>query len=598
MENIFGRLKQERFSKSIVFVNPNTRFRQFVQNNSIPLGLMCLMGVCRELSIPYGFIETDAYNMNDTDVISAIRHGKYHYVGIPLISASVSRFFPFLTRIKQETGAQLIVVGPALTADHQWLMESCPAIDYAVVGEGEAVLPQLLLALEKGSPIDTIPGLAYWEDRSVKYTPRSTCLLPAHLLPSPDFSTIDYRQYYLTFNIFTAWPGAMVFASRGCPCQCTFCSSPMKGFKTSLTPVSRVIDWLTILAKQQVKQVSFNDDTLNVNAEWFEELCLSITRQGLNEQMSFRGGFRADLMTRRQVDLARKAGFWQIFFGAESGCQQVLDYYRKGERVEHIANANDMVRAAGLSSYLSFIVGAPIDTVETLLQTANFIRHIEPSYVSFHTLHPFMGTRIARDFIAEKLLSVEQIREFDNANPTTRTLTLSTEELNEMYAFLVNDFISYRNSPVRRIRRQQELRLKGLDDTQISNYLEFDRQETEAMGGNGLPASPVFDENVTDMTWMPDEISLPAPDLRLKPAEWHESEQTLRWSRPAFHLPFFLHTEKNALEVHWASMRPQASVRIALSTSAENISISHNIIKPDWHTETIRLQKAVWGLCG
>jgi len=66
-------------------------------------------------------------------------------------------------------------------------------------------------------------------------------------------------------------------------------------------------------------------------------------------------------------------------FGVESGSPEVLKYYKKGESIDDIAQAIDFCNSAGIKSLASFIAGAPIDTVDTLLETANFIRQVNPS---------------------------------------------------------------------------------------------------------------------------------------------------------------------------------------------------------------------------
>ena len=148
MLNVLERFAKESFSGKIAFLNPNSRSRSLVISGP-QFGLMLLMGVCRELSIPYGFIEADAFNLTDKEVISEINSGGYRYVGVSLVSLRASRIFPLLERIKKETQTILVVGGPLPSSDPSWLMEKCTSIDYAVLGEGEETLPQLLFSIEK-----------------------------------------------------------------------------------------------------------------------------------------------------------------------------------------------------------------------------------------------------------------------------------------------------------------------------------------------------------------------------------------------------------------------------------------------------------------
>jgi len=594
MENIFDQLCYESFSGKIAFIHLNSR-------NSVPIlsgppfGLMCLMGGGRDLSIPYGFIEADAYNMSDSEVVAAINQGKYNYVGISLPSLRALKIFPLLEKIKRETSTQIIVGGPLPTVDTQWLMETCRVIDYAVLGEGESILPQLLLAIEKKKPLDSIPGLAYREGDTLIVTYREKSPLPCNILPMPDFEAPNYRYYQGNFSIKT-WPSANIYVSRGCPFRCTFCSNPIWSHKPDNLPVSIVMQWLELLARKNIQAICFSDDTLNLDCYWFEELCLNIIRSRLNRKMAFYGCFRADLTQRAQLELARRANFWKIFYGAESGDQHVLDYYKKGERIEDIANAIEMTRAAGLKSLASFIVGAPIDTATTLLETANFIRQIDPTYAAFQLLIPFMGTEISKEVVKEGILTAQEIREYDHTNPTIRTLTLSTQDLLEFVDFMREDFLEFKQSALRRLKRKQELQSHNIKERQIIAQLEHESKEAQSLIKEiGQPENQFFDKNTIDMTWFSDEIQLFTEDLRLRGNGWHISERTHRWSSPVFELPFFLKKEKNYIEIHWASMRPKAKIKISFSTSHGDFTLSLIITNPDWHKKMVELPRVING---
>jgi hypothetical protein len=387
-----------------------------------------------------------------------------------------------------------------------------------------------------------------------------------------------------------------MYAIRGCPYQCTFCANPVWCHKSNPLPVQEVIKYLELLSKKGIKNVFFFDDTLNLNGNWFSELCTGIIKAGLNNRMIFQGGFRGDLTTRNHLELARKAGFWIIFFGAESGSQKILDYYRKGETTEDIANAIEMTHSAGLRSIASFIVGSPIDTWETILETANFIRGVSPTYIYILLLMPIMGTKVAEDVIAKGLLSSEEVRNY-NLCPTIRTETLSTEELIESRKFIWEDFLRYKKSDVHHIRRQREFLSEKINDSlPLDKFIRHEIQAAETLSVSDIPDNLVYyDHSSSDLEWMTDEITLFTRDIRLRHGEWHLSERNLRWSYPVFELPFFLEKPKDCLEIHWASMRPDTKIRLSFVNSDKTFSLSVSITNCDWHINTIRLGRAIQG---
>lgn len=592
VENIFEELQGEKFKGKIGFLNPDSRGRGLVKTGP-PVGLMLLMGVCRDLSIPYGYIDADVYMLSDDEVIAEIKKEKYDYLGLPLVSLRVHRIFPFLERIKKETGTTLIVGGPLPSNDCEWMMRSCKAIDYAVTGEGEGVLPLLLLAIEQNKSIEDIGGVAYWEGEEFKNIPKTKEYIHGSIVPMPDFEQFDFK-YYPGASPVGAWPSVNLYANRGCPYNCTFCGNSIWLHKPNAVPVPRVMEWLNIISRKGAKEAYFVDDFLNVNHDWFEELCHAIIKNKFNEKLIFRCLFRADYTDLEQLKLAQKAGFWLMTFGVESGSPKVLKYYKKGETIEHIAQGIEWSRQAGVKSLASFIAGAPIDSVETLLETANFIREINPTYAPINILHPFFGAPITNDVIAKGLLTPEEIRGYDHKDHIIRTETLSTKELVELVNFIKKDFLEFKKSSFYRVKRKQELKSQGLDDKKIKSELDYEINDAQFQDRHVIPKAIMLDKrmDISKIT-VPDAIFMDTPDIRLSDEGWHEMEKGLRWSRPIFEVPFYLTKEKNILQVSWASMKDGVKIKIIFN---DDQSIEYQLKSSGWRTDFIYLPKGLNGM--
>ena len=597
LDDPFYRFKKESFTKPIAFLNLNSRIQGLVHSGP-PLGLMALMGLCRHLNIPFGFIEADALNMSVEEVSKAITKGGFAYVGLTLVSLNAVTIFPILQRIKELTGSTIIVGGPLPTIDTEWLMESCPAVDYAVIGEGETVLPSLLLTFQGKGPLDDITGLAYRVNGEIVIQPRAEEFPAYNLMPRPAFESVDFFLYPGALPV-GAWPCAHIMAIRGCPYNCTFCCNMWRR-KPEALAVTVLLDWLHYLVSRGVKEVFFIDDTLNINADWFEQLCQGITRQGLNKDLRFKGLFRADLTTKKQLSMARQAGFWIIFIGAEAGTDEMLKYYRKSETLEDISAAIEAMRSVpGLKSFAGFIAGAPIDTRETLTSIANFIKETDPTYGLIQVLHPFIGATIAEDIISRGILTRKEIREYDHHRHTIHTETLSTQDLLQLVDFIRNDIFEYKISSERRKRRQRELLpLLQENNTDIDLLIACEESEAKEVLAYGVPQSQLFDKNCADLSSLNDTFCLALPDNRISNKYWHESEKTFRWSKATFKVPFFLHHERRILKVEWASMRHRVEVVIVIDDTRRVLTYSVDINDLDWHIDSINLLKplkdAVW----
>jgi anaerobic magnesium-protoporphyrin IX monomethyl ester cyclase len=585
----FDQLRERDWKKSIVFVNPDARCRGLIPYGQ-PLSLQSLMGVCRDLGIPYGFIDGNGWDWTAEQVIAEINNKGYDYIGVTMVSMKAPAIFPFLERLKRETGATLIAGGVLPTMDTKWFMESCPSVDYSVLGEGEIALPRLLHAIEEKRSMVGLPGVAFRQNGELIVNPTTKQYLKGAEIPMPDFTGVDYSFYPGTHPV-GAWPSVNIFTNRGCPFKCGFCNNLWLR-PISLVPVPRVIEWLEVLAGMGVREVYFVDDTLNVNRKWLAELCHALIAADFPGRMIFKCHMRADLVSLEQLLMARKAGFWIINYGAESGDAAVMDYYTKGETIDEIAQAIEVTRQAGLSSLASFIVGAPMDTHETMRKTCEFIKQTDPTYSPVNIYHPFIGNPVTDDIIRLGILTEDQVRNYDGANHTIRTLHLSTQDLLDGVKMIRREVLAYKKSPERSRRRRLELGRAGLAHDRIEKIINYEMREAEYVKHSTIPRTRLFTGDDRDMEWMSSEINLASADIRLRDGEWHESEKTLRWSQPEFELPFFLKEKSQEIEISWAAMRKGVEVELTVNGIKP---VSLKVTDPGWRSDRVTLPDPIEG---
>lgn len=581
----------------IAFLNPNVRERHLLRHSQPPLGLMSLMSACRLLEIPYGFIDADGYDSDEDQIISKLQSGGYKYLGVTLVSLLANKTLAFLVRIKEALDIKVVVGGPLPTVDTQWLMETYPHIDVAVLGEGEKVLPQVLLALEGKKELDGIAGVAYWRSDQLAINLPDKSWLSGDQVPMPDFNVINFKNYFGVHPV-AAWPSAHLLVTRGCPFRCTFCSNPIWNHRANPIPVDTAVSWLLHLKQLGIRDVFFVDDTLNINREWFQQLCWSIIRAGLPGHMVFKAPFRANLADRDQLKLARKAGFWLIFYGVESGDQAVLDYYQKGEQVEDMAEAIELTRAAGLKSQASMIAGCPIDNAKTLLNTSNFLREADPDYAPIHPLIPYVGTKIADDIVKRGLMTIDEIRSYNHTKPSIKTESLDTAELLEIIDLMRKDFHEFKISRARRRRRLNEL-VKAGRDSDFANYQAgYEAKEALSWSSDGVPDILAYKPNDERLSQLCDELECSTYDMRFTMGEWYgvevDGQNRFRWFGKQIQCPFFLTKKAQAVEFSCATLR-SGLVRVSFFLNDMLIKVIR-IFKPDWHTVQVRLPHVIQGV--
>lgn len=181
--------------------------------------------------------------------------------------------------------------------------------------------------------------------------------------------------------------------------NCTFCNKSIFGNKVRYRSPENVLEELRYFARFGVKEVFIQDDTFNLNRAWYEEILQGIIAEKLNKSMRFRAPFRADekLVDTKILGLAKKAGFWLLFYGVESGNQGMLDRMHKRLSLDEIGRAVRLTKEAGIKVETSFIVGLPGETQQTAKDTADFYRDLSPFWSGCGVAIPFPSTELYQE---------------------------------------------------------------------------------------------------------------------------------------------------------------------------------------------------------
>lgn len=262
---------------------------------------------------------------------------------------------------------------------------------------------------------------------------------PMTELPPIDYGLVDLNDFT---GISPVWatPSACMMASRGCPSRCTFCNTPIFcGTKVRLGKPEYIISELQRLHDNWgVKEMTFQDDTFNASVKWATEILERIIAAGLNDKMIFKLQWRVNekLVTQELLDLAKKAGVRNIFYGVESGSQMMLDRMRKGITVPEIKRAFDVTHKTGITTIASFIVGLPGETWDTIWETQRLISEIKPTYFSWSFFVPFPGTEATKEaFSKGHIKNIDYGRYGSHRLLYARTDEMTLEDLKEFGGF-------------------------------------------------------------------------------------------------------------------------------------------------------------------
>ncbi|MBR3597387.1 MAG: radical SAM protein [Clostridia bacterium] len=96
-----------------------------------------------------------------------------------------------------------------------------------------------------------------------------------------------------------------------------------------------------------------------------------------------------------------EAGCRWIFFGVESGSDEMLKRIHKNIDKEAIKPTIDILRKIGITSICSFIIGFPDETVEQLRETVALINTVNANLTPIYHFTPLPGTELYNNMIEQ-----------------------------------------------------------------------------------------------------------------------------------------------------------------------------------------------------
>ena len=410
-------------------------------NRSPSLGLLHLASVAREHGWEPSILESDAQALDEGEIVRRIAAAAPRVVGITLFTVGVWSAVGIARGIKRALPDVTIVVGgPHVSSMGRETMERFEEFDFAVVGEGEWALVELLDALESGSDLGAIAGLMWRERGELRVNVSQPIRKELDELPMPAWDLLPgFPQAYppAIFD-FPRGPVATIAASRGCPFHCRFCDTSTFGARVRAYSPKAVVGMIEHLhAKWGVRHIMFVDDLFLASRTRVTEFCERLLATGLD--ITWTCTARVDTVKPEVLALMRKAGCWEISFGLETGSNELLVKMDKDARVEESEQAVKWTHAAGIRTKGLFMLGYPGETPETIEKTKDFVRRIPMDIMNLTKFTPYPGSPIYVDLYGTKIRP-DHWQKMNGMNFVWSPEGISIEELDREYQQLLMAF--------------------------------------------------------------------------------------------------------------------------------------------------------------
>ncbi len=287
----------------------------------------------------------------------------------------------------KERGCVVILCGADAT-DHysEYLGKGA---DYVLLGEGEETLGELLDQLSAGQDAKDLIGLA---SRYTLHPSRRPDISKLDSLPFPAWDLIDVEKYKKLWMERHGYYSMNMVTTRGCPYHCNWCAKPIWGQRyNSRTPENVAAEMKWLKETYTPDHIWFADDIFGLKPKWVEKFAELL--QEHNAVIPFKCLKRADLITENTAHALAAAGCKTVWLGAESGSQKILNAMDKGDKIEDIHRAAELLHQNKIEVGFFLQFGYPGETWSDVQMTLKMVRECAPDDVGISVSYPLPGTK-------------------------------------------------------------------------------------------------------------------------------------------------------------------------------------------------------------
>ncbi len=392
----------------ILLVVPYQKTEPYVLPN---LGLGYLASALRNRGHEVSYLDCIKKRLDFQSWGKLLKENSYDIIGIQMYSYTYSSVKHLFRTAKDILPKVINVVGgPHANAIPEQTLYNSPEIDYLIHGEGERSLPDLIDILENGffEKKSSISNLT-WRDNGYIRVNEKSFIDDLDNLALPAWDLMDPRTYPILSHglLNRANPIAPIFATRGCPYSCSFCSASINmGSKIRKRTPSKIVDEIEMLVKEYgVKEIHFEDDNFTFYKDFASEVCQLIMDRGIKIFWACPNGVRLDSLDSNLLKLMERSGCYSFALGIESGSDKVLKLMNKGtlsqemrKKIRLIAETTK-IRMTGF-----FIFGFPGENEDDLKQTEELILNEPLHRIAVGPFVPLPGTQIYKTLVEENKL--------------------------------------------------------------------------------------------------------------------------------------------------------------------------------------------------
>lgn len=380
-----------------------------------------------------------------------------------------------------------IILGGTLITSEPRLMFNSLKPDFAVIGEGDITIVELLDSIEnKKTDFKNIDGIMYKQEGKVITTKPRAVIDNLDSIPFPKVEELGFLEYLENqsndnyFNLIDYPRPYTILCSRGCPYQCTFCYHSL-GFKYRKRSIENIMKEVRgAVKKYNINLLNILDDLFSIDKERVYRFCDEMKK--LNKEIPGKVEWSSQLsvnnVDKKLLETIKESGCKVISFGFESYSQKVLNSMKKPITPQQIDRAIKLTKEAGLGIQGAFIFGDTAETKETAKETLDYWKKNCDGQIRLFFIQPYPGSEIFNRCI-EKGVIKDKLDFIKNKIAHTNWLNMTNNLTDEEILQLKKDILDARRkyypyitpSKIKKIKKNKyEIEIKCPFCNKKANY--------------------------------------------------------------------------------------------------------------------------------
>ncbi len=418
----------------------------------VPISLPMIAGALEAKKHEVKLLDCIASDMDVEGLKRTVLEFNPGFVLFNMSTATSTSDIEIINMMRPLTKAHFTVIGNHATSlPEEVLLAS--GLDSVIRREPELTAQELVETVERKSGLEKVLGISFKDlDGTIVHNEDRPFNENLDDLPFAARHMLDNAKY--TLPVINE-PYTLIITSRGCPYSCIYCTAHQYyGKKLRLRSAENVVDEMEeCLTKHKIRNFTMWSDTFNQSKRFVMEVCAEIKKRKMEDKIRWMANSRVDHVDAEVLAEMRSSGCIGVSYGVESGVDEILNNMKKGANAQQAREAVRLTKMAGIEVLTHIIFGLPGETLETINQTIQYVKELDPDYAQFYCAIPFPKTELEEMGKKNGWITTEDYAKYELNQPILNLPTLSAFELQKARVRAYREFYLRPSYALKRLRK-------------------------------------------------------------------------------------------------------------------------------------------------